>query len=314
MPTRVVVFGYGPLALAALDALARIGVTPAAVVVPGNRQGADVDLVVTRARKQSLPLLVQPKRSALGPFLESLRALRPDVLLVWSYSMLLPPELIAVAPKGAFNLHGGILPAYRGGHVMNWAILNGERESGATLHYIDAGIDTGDVVADERFPIEQSDDAASVQGKLKAAGEALIAKWWPSIEQGTAPRTPQDESRARYYRMRTPDDGLVEWSQTNRQIYNLVRALSAPWPGAHTFAGDTKLVLRRVEAIQSIDNTAVPGTVVRFEPGNVRVASGSGDLQIMTAEIDGREAGHAALQDAGLTQGARLGSPVNSIE
>lgn len=314
MPTRVVVFGYGPLALAALDALARSGVTPAAVVVPGNRQGPDVDLVIARAQQQSLPLLVQPKRSELEPFLDSVGALRPDVLLVWSYSMLLPPELIAIAPKGAFNIHGGILPDYRGGHVMNWAIINGERESGATLHYIDAGIDTGDIVADQRFPIGSTDDAAAVQAKLRIAGEALIAKWWPAIEQGVAPRMPQDASRARYYRMRTPDDGLVDWSQTNQQIYNLVRALAPPWPGAHTFAADTRLVLRRVEPGDAIDQSAAPGTVVRCEPGNVRVASGAGDVRIVTVEIDGREAGHDALRGAGLAQGLRLGNRPLSIE
>jgi methionyl-tRNA formyltransferase len=307
MPTRVVVFGYGPLALAALDVLARLGVTPIAIVIPGNRQGPDVDLVVERARWQSLPLLIQPSRSAIAPFVESLRALRPDVLLVWSYSMLLPPGVIAVAPKGAFNIHGGILPEYRGGHVMNWAILNGERESGATLHHLDAGIDTGDIVADERFPIDRADDAATVQSKLKAAGEALIVKWWPAIERGDAPRTPQDESRARYYRMRTPGDGLVEWSATSAQIHNQVRALAKPWPGAHTFFRDTKLVLRCVEPIESPDRSAAPGTIVVFEAGNVRVATGSGQLQIVTAEIDGHEAGHSALRDAGLEQGVKLG-------
>jgi UDP-4-amino-4-deoxy-L-arabinose formyltransferase/UDP-glucuronic acid dehydrogenase (UDP-4-keto-hexauronic acid decarboxylating) len=307
MSTRVVVFGYGPLALAALDALGRCGVTPAAVVVPVNRTGPDVDLVAARARRQAVPVLVQPRRSALEPFLESVRALCPDVLLVWSYSMLLPPELIAIAPKGAFNIHGGKLPDYRGGHVMNWAILNGEQESAATLHYIDAGIDTGDIVAEQRFPIELSDDAASVQEKLRTAGVALLEKWWPAIEQGIAPRTPQDAASARYYRMRTPDDGLVEWSQTSVQIQNLVRALAAPWPGAHTFAGDTKLVLRKVTVVESSDHAAAPGTVIRFEPGDVRVASGSGAMQIITAEIDGHEAGHAALRDAGLKQGVRLG-------
>ena len=180
-------FGYGGLALAALDTLARLGVTPVAVVVPGNRQGADVERVIALARDAHLSLLMQPARAAAASFLAAIRDLRPDVLLVSSYSMLLPPELIALAPHGAVNVHGGILPEYRGGHVMNWAIINGERESAATLHYIDAGIDTGPVIAEQRFPIEWRDDITSVQARLRTAGKELLERWWPEIARGTAP-------------------------------------------------------------------------------------------------------------------------------
>ena len=183
------VFGYGPSALAALATFERLGVSPVAVVVPGNRQGHDVEMVIAGARERSLPLLVQPGRAASAPFLAAVHDLGPDVLFVWSYSMLLAPELIDMATKGAVNLHGGVLPEYRGGHVMNWAIINGERESAATLHYIDAGIDTGPVIAEQRFPIEWRDDITSVQAPLRAAAEALLQRWWPEIARGTAPRT-----------------------------------------------------------------------------------------------------------------------------
>src|SRR3954464_633041 len=115
---RAIVFGYGPLALASLNTLERLGVTPEAVVVPGNRSGPDVDLVAAHVRARGWTLLVQPPRNAIGPFLDAVRRLKPDLLFVWSYSMLLPPELIALAPRGAVNMHGGLLPEYRGGHVM----------------------------------------------------------------------------------------------------------------------------------------------------------------------------------------------------
>jgi len=184
---RVVVFGYGPLALASLDTLERRGVTPVAVVVPGNRSGPDVDLVVAHARSRTWTLLVQPPRTRLAPFLDLVRQLQPDLFVVWSYSMLLPPELIALARLGAVNVHGGLLPDYRGGHVMNWAIINGERETGVTLAYLDEGIDTGPVIAELRFPIDRSDDAATVRDKLKAAGQSLLETQWPAIEAGLAP-------------------------------------------------------------------------------------------------------------------------------
>jgi methionyl-tRNA formyltransferase len=303
---RVVVFGYGALALASLDTLERIGVTPAAVVVPGNRSGADVDLIAAHVRSKGWTFLVQPPRQSLGPFLDTIRQLKPDLLFVWSYSMLLPPELIALAPLGAVNLHGGLLPGYRGGHVMNWAIVNGERETGATLAYLDEGIDTGPAIAEQRFPIEAQDDAASVQGKLKAAGQMLIEKWWPAIEAGTAPRVPQDESRAHYYRMRTEEDGQIDWSMSNSAICNLVRALVSPWPGAFTFLADTKLVVRRLRPVDVAGPAAVPGTVTRCDEKEVCVATGSGSVQVLSVEIDGRPARLADLRRAGMAAGVRL--------
>ena len=300
------VFGFGRLALAALDTLERLGVAPVAVVVPGIRSGADVDMVAARAREKSLRLLVQPRRWDLAPFLETIQSLQPDLMLVWSYPMLLPPALTSLAPLGAFNIHSGKLPEYRGGHVMMWALINGERESAATLHRVDAGIDTGPVVAEERFPIAWDDDIASLQGKLAVAGTALLTKWWPALADGTATQTPQDESRARYYRMRTPADGLIDWAQSNVQIYNLVRALVAPWPGAFTSIGSARLVLRRVEPVASI--SPVPsGTVVRCDD-EIRISSGSGDVLVRATEVNGRLATIADLRHLGLVVGVRLAS------
>lgn len=307
MPTaRVVVFGYGRLALAALDTCARIGVTPTAVVVPSNRQSPDVDMVVARARERGHCLLVQPPRTASAPFLEAVRALRPDILLVWSYSMLLSDELVALAPLGAVNVHGGLLPEYRGGHVMNWAIINGDAESGVTLHYIDSGIDTGPVIATERFPIESRDDAASVMGKIESAGELLLTTWWPAIANGTAPKANQDESRARYYRLRTAADGLIDWTQPNVAIHNQVRALVAPWPGAFTSVQGTKLVVRRSRPVDLADPTSLPGTIRHCDEHGVLVTTGSGALQLLSLEIDDASASFATLRDAGVAAGVQL--------
>jgi UDP-4-amino-4-deoxy-L-arabinose formyltransferase/UDP-glucuronic acid dehydrogenase (UDP-4-keto-hexauronic acid decarboxylating) len=302
---RVVVFGYGPLALAALDTLERLGVAPVGVVVPGNRRGADVDLVAARATSDGVPLLVQPPRKAIPPFLDAVDRLQPDLLLVWSYSMLLSPELIARARLGAVNVHGGLLPEYRGGHVMNWAIANGEQETGTTLAYLDDGIDTGPVIAERRFPIEWRDDAVSVREKLRAAGETLLETWWPSIENGTAPKVPQDESRARYHRMRTAEDGRIDWSSTNIAIYNLVRALAAPWPGGFSGVGDTRIVLRRVEPVDVV-GAAAPGTVIQCDADGIIVAAGSGAVRLVACEIDGMPVGLSELQRAGVASGVRL--------
>jgi len=279
---RVVVFGYGPLAVTSLQTLAALGVKTETLVVPGNRTGDDVEVAASYARSMGIPTRVQPARKRIAPFLAQIRALGPELFFVWSYSMLLPQELLGLAPLGAVNLHGGLLPQYRGGHVMNWAIANGEQETGATLAYLDEGIDTGPVIAERRFPIEAHDHAGTVRDKLKLAGAALLHDWWPAIERGTAPRVPQDESSARYYRMRTADDGLIDWSMSNRRIHNLVRALTAPWPGAFATVEGTRLVIRRTEPAGT--SSAAPGTIVSTSNGDVRVATGEGDLRILDAE------------------------------
>ena len=307
---RVVVFGYGELAIAAFDTLEWIGVAPAAVVVPGNRRGADVELIADRTRARGLTLLSEPPRASMAPFLDALRSIEPEVLLVWSYSMILPAEVLALPRLGAVNVHGGLLPEYRGGHVMNWALINGEHESGVTLHYMDAGIDTGPIIAQKRFTIDRCDDAASVREKLKGTGQTLLERWWPSIAEGTAPRIPQDETRARYYPMRNADDGEVDWTMSSDAIYNLVRALVAPWPGAFTSVDGRRLVLRRVERSDAVGRPAhAPGTVTSSDAASICVATGSGTVALAAVEIDGRPATAADLVRVGVTVGKRLGQP-----
>jgi len=302
----VIVFGYGSLGLAALETCDRLGVIPAAVVVPGNRRGHDVDVMVTAATARGWRLLVQPVRSQVQPFLDQVRAIAPDVILVWSYPMLLPAELLALPARGAFNLHSGLLPGYRGGHTMNWALINGERETAVTLHHLDAGIDTGPVVDECRFAIEWRDDVVTVHQKLRAAGEALLTKWWPAMAAGTAPAVPQDESHAHYYRMRTPADGRVDWSASNIAIYNLVRALVAPWPGAFTTIADTTLVLRWVEPVDAA-GPSTPGTVVGAEDDGLIVAAGEGGVRLQRVEVAGRLVTAGDLRGMGVSPGARLG-------
>ncbi|HWI17243.1 MAG TPA: methionyl-tRNA formyltransferase [Vicinamibacterales bacterium] len=306
MASRVVVFGFGEPLLAALDTFRRLSIAPLAVVVPGNRSGEPIEQTRDAAEQRGFRVLSQPPRARIAPFLETIAELRPDFLFVWSYTMLLPDGLLAVARRGGVNLHAGSLPDYRGGHVLNWALINGERETAVTLHVIDAGVDTGPVYAERRVAIEPDDDILSVHRKLIAAGSSLLYEWWPKIESGEAKAMPQDESRARYYRMRTADDGRVDWTQSSEQIRNLVRALVAPWPGARTFSGATQIVLRRVEDVAGDAPPPVPGTVVRNEPGDLQVATGSGILRLTAVEIDGRPADAPSLRSVGVRPGAVL--------
>lgn len=307
--TRVLVFGYGELGVAAIETLSTVGAQVLGLVLPSNRAGLDVETARAFCAERSLPVLLQPPRSRCEPFIEQLRSLAPDLILVCSYSMILPPSILEIPRAGCVNLHGGLLPEYRGAHVMQWAIINGERETGMTLHYMDEGVDTGPVIAEERFPIEWEDDAASIRGKLKDAGIRLIKEYWRAISSGTAPRIPQDESRARHYRLRTPEDGLIDWSRTSTEIYNLVRALVHPWPGAFTFLRGRKIVVRSlVPAEASAHVERRPGLVCRVEQGGlVRVMTGDGEVLISEAEVDAPRAGAVNLSETEIAEGDLLG-------
>lgn len=282
-----------------MSSLVTAGANLVAAVIPSNRTGTDVDHFKTFAAQHGLPVLVQPPRKAVEPFVLQLRALDPDFLLVWSYPMILPKAIIEVPTGGAFNMHGGILPEYRGGHVMQWAIINGEKETGITLHYIDEGIDTGPVVAESRFPIEWNDDAASVRDKLKRAGSALLKQWWPVVAARQATSRAQDERRACYYRLRTQEDGLINWMQSSISIYNLVRALVPPWPGAFTYIKGRKVIIW--QAIPQpgglSESTFAAGRVADIGDVGAIVKTGDGHLAIYKAEVEGRVLIGAALKE-----------------
>ena len=283
----VVFFGYGDLAVAGIDALSSAGASLVAVVVPGNRTGDDITAVARQAARRGLPLWIQPRRTEIAPFVDQLRTLSPDVLIVWSYSMILPPQVLALPRHGAVNVHGGLLPEYRGGHVMQWAMINGEVESGVTLHHIDDGIDTGPVIAAARFPIDVDDDAARVRAKLRATGILLLTQWWPRIADGTAPAIPQDESRAKYWPMRTPEEGRIAWMMRPDQICRLVRALGCNSPGAYvdTIAG--RISIRRAQPHDGTPSRPA-GTIVGIEATGVRIAAAGGDVLVTEAELEGQ--------------------------
>lgn len=309
--TKAIVFGYGELGIAAADLVAGSGSELAGMVIPSNRTGADVTLFRDFAQRRGIPFLVQPPRNRIGGFVEELRELDPDVILVWSYSMVLPPEVISLPPLGCFNIHGGLLPQYRGGHVMQWAIIRGEGQTGVALHRMDEGIDTGPLIAEKRFPIEWSDDAVAVRQKLKAAGLEILSEWWPAIAAGIAPEVAQDESVADYFPLRTPDDGLIDWAESNSRIYNLVRALVRPWPGAFTWLKGQKVTVWRAIPLERNveDNTGYrsPSMVLSVNECGVRIATGNGDLLLREAEIIGNGAEPEPLTNHHISVGDVLG-------
>ena len=174
---------------------------------------------------------------------DEIAVLRPDLVIVVGFSQIITPEILRVPPLGVVGFHTAVLPGRRGSSPVIWAMVEGLAESGVTMFYMDEGIDTGDVIAAERFPIEEGDYAADVLRKADDATLNLLRTHLDGLLDGTAPRVPQDGAASTYTRRRTPADGEIDWSRPAREIVNLIRALSPPYPVAHTFGGDGVPVL-----------------------------------------------------------------------
>jgi methionyl-tRNA formyltransferase len=174
-------------------------------------------------------------------------------------------------------MHGSLLPRYRGRACVNWAIIHGEAETGATLHWMTARPDEGDIVDQERVPITESDTALDVMLKVAEAAGKMLARSLPLIEAGKAPRIPQDHSQATYFGRRRPEDGLIDWSAPARNICNLVRAVTHPYPGAFTFLDGKKVFIWKATPLDEETGVA-PGRVVSREP--LVIAAGKGAVRV----------------------------------
>ncbi|HEX5314693.1 MAG TPA: formyltransferase [Gammaproteobacteria bacterium] len=241
---RAVVFAYHDVGVRGLETLLARGVDVLLVVTHEDdpAEAGWFASVADHARRYGIDTITPAPGDlpALGP---RLAALAPDFLFSFYYRHLLPAALIETARGGAFNLHGSLLPRYRGRAPVNWAVLAGETETGASLHYMTARADAGDLVAQESVPILPNDTAAEVMTKISVAGERLLWRVLPELIAGTAPRKPLDLAAGNYCGRRRPEDGRIDWSQGAWAIHNLVRAVAPPYPGAFSDIGGGRLFL-----------------------------------------------------------------------
>lgn len=226
------------------------------MVVAGNRPQA-VDAAARLAGKCSVPLLSQPYRNEAGyeDFLSGLKNFSSQLFVVYSYSMILGPDLLSIPPEGVVNLHAGLLPSYRGANVLNWVLVNGEKETGITLHYMDERVDSGDIISQKHVPVGFEDTAVTLRARLVTAARELMTEQVPRILSGTNLRITQDETKARYWKRRTPEDGRIDWNWPVERIYNLIRALVKPWPGAYYL--DASGQKNIIDYFLSVDNVKV---------------------------------------------------------
>jgi methionyl-tRNA formyltransferase len=226
-----------------------------------------------------------------------LRDIAPAFLLSFYYRNMIKPEVLALASKGALNLHGSYLPKYRGRVPVNWAVINGETETGATLHYMVAKPDAGDIVAQKKIPIAFTDTAFDVFNTITDAAVDVISHAWPQLLDGTAPRIPMNLEQGSYFGGRRPADGKIDWAKSAVQIYNLIRGVTHPYPGAFTLLGGERVVIWEAWPISGI---GAPGQIIATEP--LLVGTGDGLLEIRTLQLEGE----AEIPATGFTHGKTL--------
>lgn len=289
--TRIAVFAYSETGHACLKLLLDRGMNVVFVGTHADDPGetAWFPSVSELARSRGLvPVEIEdPTEPSL---VSAVRAREPDLLFSFYFRHLLPRELLELPRLGAFNMHGSLLPKYRGRAPVNWAVLNGETETGATLHVMTAKADAGDIVDQEKVEIGEDDTALDVQHRVTAAAVRVLMRRLPELEAGTAPRRPQDESQAMTFPKRRPEDGLIDWSQTARRVHNLVRAVTHPFPGAFTNVfggGRTTIWKTRLPNLGAHDN--FPGQV-RREEGRLLVACGDDRyVEVLSLQREGGE-------------------------
>ena len=285
MSARAVVFAYHDVGVRCLSVLLAHGVDIPLVVTHPDDPDENVWFasVEKLARWHDIEVVRPDDPEQL---VGRLSRINPDFLFSFYYRRMLSPAVLACASRGAFNMHGSLLPQYRGRVPVNWAVLRGERETGATLHEMVARPDAGRIAGQMAVPILPDDRAIDVFRKVTTAAEIVLDRTLPALLDSSAPLLVQDLSKGAYFGGRKPEDGRIDWSRPAREIHDLVRAVAPPYPGAFTALGDKRL---RVLRTRVLNGAGGPGdATLRVEKGGRLVAScaDGGRLAVLEAEMD----------------------------
>jgi methionyl-tRNA formyltransferase len=307
--TRAVVFAYHNVGVRCLKVLLAQGLEVPLVVthVDDSEETQWFGSVAATAAEYGIAVIAPADPNA-SDVVARVASLAPDFLFSFYCRRMLGPALLALPPRGALNVHGSLLPKFRGRAPVNWAVLAGERETGATLHYMTSKPDQGDIVAQTAIPILPDDTAREVFDKVTVAAEMTLARALPALVAGTAPRVPQDLAQGSYFGGRRPEDGIIDWSRDATSIHNLVRAVAPPYPGAFTAIGGTPARILRTRVA---DAGVPPAQAPTLEFDGERLIArcgGGGKLQVLALEVDGTAIAPAAVAARFGTLPLRLGN------
>jgi len=312
---KTIVFAYAEMGCAGITALLNAGYEISAIFTHADTspESHAFPSVARLAAEQGIPVYA-PEDANHPLWVDRIRAMQPDFIFSFYYRALLSDTILNCARVGAFNLHGSLLPKYRGRAPLNWVLVNGETETGVTLHRMVKRADAGDIVAQQRVAIDPQDNALTLHRKLVACAGQLLEGALPPMKRGEIAATPQNDAEATVVGRRTPEDGRINWELPAAKVNNLVRAVTDPWPGAFAYAGTVKFVVWKGRVHQDAPS-AKPGTVLSVEP--FLIACGEGALEVVTGQSDNGVYmnGSQLAQSLGMVPGALLYSqPVAAVK
>ena len=286
---KILFMGTPAFACVSLQALTNAGHEIAGVFTRADApQGRGMKLIPPPVKTLALALGIpvhQPVKLRDGTALSLIRGIAPDLIAVVAYGRLLPEDILISAPRGCVNVHGSLLPKYRGAAPIQWAIAHGETETGVTTQHMARGMDEGDMIFSDRTPILPRDTAGSLHDRLMDMGARLLVRTVEALERGHAPRVPQNENEATYAPPVTREHARIDWTRSAAALDCHIRAFH-PWPVAHTAAGGAVL---RIHAAEPADRGIAdePGSVFFSEEGGLFVSCGEGSLHITLLQAQG---------------------------
>jgi methionyl-tRNA formyltransferase len=284
---KIVFMGTPVFAVPTLDALHESRHHLLKIVTqPDRPRGRGRKVTPPPVKERALELgyeVYQPETIKSPEACQNISSLEPDIFIVIAFGKIIPKALLEIPPKGAINLHASLLPKYRGPAPIQWAIINGETETGVTTMRLDEGMDTGDILLSSPVAIRSEDTSATLHDRLAAEGARLIMETLDRLADNTVSPVPQNPLHATYAPLLSKKDGHIDWTQPAEVLENFIRGVT-PWPGAFTFCGDMRLKIFKANYV-AIDSRHAPGTVLVSFPDELRIATGKGTLLIR--EIQG---------------------------
>ncbi len=285
---KIVFMGTPDFAVPSLDILVKSGYEVAAVVTqPDKPKGRGNKLtpppVKEYALNNNIPVL-QPEKVKTGTFAQQLREIAPDLLVTVAYGRILPQEVLDIPPYGCVNVHGSLLPKYRGAAPIQWSVINGDSITGITTMYTDIGMDTGDMLLKREVEIGINETAGELHDKLSIIGAEVLLETLKELEKRTLVRIPQPAYEATYVTMISKETGRIDWSKTMEQIHNLVRGTD-PWPGAYTFYKGERMRVWKTE-YSNIEKASKPGEIIEVKKEGILVGTGKGNIMLKEIQFD----------------------------
>ncbi|HPU63829.1 MAG TPA: methionyl-tRNA formyltransferase [Mobilitalea sp.] len=288
---KVIFMGTPDFAVNTLREIVKAGHEVIGVVTqPDKAKGRGGKLSFPEVKEAALELnlpIYQPAKVKDPEFIQKIRDLKPEVIVVAAFGQILPKDILDIPTYGCINVHASLLPKYRGAAPIQAAIINGEKETGVTIMHMDVGLDTGDMILQEKVPIGEDETGGSLHDKLADLGAKLLVKALEQIKKGTAKRVPQDDSQATYAKMLDKEMGNIDFTKPAAYIERLIRGLN-PWPSAYTKLNGKTLKLWKA-AVKEYSACAKPGEVVEVNKDSIVVMTGKDALEILELQLEGKK-------------------------